>query len=125
MADPPKSPDDDDGDDNGVEHPSPRRFGHNEDHEQDLVEDLPPGPDTPVIKKETRLDIERSWFLGVFLTIFILTILADLLGSALLSPTAWAQMKPEVSDTRAFLIQVTGVIIGFYFGTSVRRGKKA
>jgi len=92
--------------------------------EQELVEYRPPGPDTPVIRKTAREDIERGWFLIAFLAMLILTIVLDLAGSALLSARAWAQMKPEVTDVRTFLFQVTGVIIGFYFGAAVgRRGR--
>lgn len=89
--------------------------------EQLLAEDLRPGPDTPVIRKVEREDVERGWFLGVFLALLILTITGDATGSALLPARAWAQMKPEIADIRTFLFQVAGVIIGFYFGTAVRR----
>jgi hypothetical protein len=105
-----------------IEHPSHRRTGGKDDQEE-LVEDLAPGPDTPVIQTTNRKDIERSWFLAVFLGLLMLTIVIDLAGSALLSPGAWAQMKPEVTDVRNYMFQVTGVIIGFYFGTTVRRGR--
>jgi hypothetical protein len=90
---------------------------------QDLVENLPPGPDTEVIKKSSREDNERSWFLGVFLALLALTLIADLAGGAWLSSHAWAQVKPEIASDRTFLFQVAGVIIGFYFGSTVRRAR--
>ena len=99
------------------------RSDHQEDLD-DLVEDLPPGPDLPVIEKTHRIDLERGWFLGVFLGVFVLTIIFDLAGSALLPTAMWAQAKPEISDVRTFLFQVAGILIGYYFGTTVGRGKK-
>src|SRR5262249_17224060 len=90
------------------------------DHEQELVEYLPPGPDTPVIRKAEREDVERGWFLGVFLAILVLVIVGDLTGSALLPAHAWAQLKPEIAEIRTYWFQVTGVILGFYFGKTVR-----
>jgi hypothetical protein len=96
----------------------PGRDDHGPGH--DLIEDLPPGPDNEVIRKSNREDMERSWFLGVFLGLLALTIIADLAGGAWLSAHAWAQVKPEIASIRTFLFQVAGVIIGFYFGSSVR-----
>jgi hypothetical protein len=87
----------------------------------DLVEDLPPGPDTEVIAKSSREDKDRSWFLRVFLGLLSFTLVADLAGGAWLSAQAWAQVKPEIESVRAFLFQVAGIIIGFYYGSSVRR----
>ena len=82
---------------------------------------MPPGPDTEVIRKSSREDTERSWFLGVFLGLLVLTMVADLAGGAWLSAHAWAQVKPEIVTVRTFLFQVAGVIIGFYYGSVVRR----
>jgi hypothetical protein len=82
---------------------------------------LPPGPDTEVITKSSREDMERSWFLGVFLGLLALTIVADLAGGAWLPVHAWAQVKPEIASDRTFLFQVAGIIIGFYYGSVVRR----
>lgn len=87
----------------------------------DLVENLPPGPDTEVIRKSSREDMERTWFLGVFLGLLALTIAADLAGGAWLSERAWTQVKPEIASVRTFLFQVAGVIIGFYYGSVARR----
>ena len=95
--------------------------GRGESPGHDLVENLPPGPDTEVIKKSSRDDTERSWFLGVFLGLLVLTLLADLAGGIWLSAHAWAQVKPEIASIRAFLFQVVGVIIGYFFGSVVRR----
>jgi hypothetical protein len=64
--------------------------------------------------------LERAWFLAIFLALFVLTIFADLAGSAWLPAASWSQMKPEVQDIRTFLFQVVGIIIGFYFGTRRR-----
>jgi hypothetical protein len=87
----------------------------------ELVENIPPGPDTEVIKKSSREDTERSWFLGVFLGLLALTLIADLAGSAWLSTHAWTQVKPEITTIRTFLFQVTGVIIGYFYGSTSRR----
>lgn len=87
----------------------------------DLVENFPPGPDTEVIKKASREDVERAWFLGVFLGLLVLTIIADLAGSAWLPAHAWTQAKPEITTIRTFLFQVAGVIIGFFWGSGARR----
>jgi hypothetical protein len=128
MPDPPKSPDipDPDKSPDIIEHLSHHRPGRSDDQEEDdLVEDLPPGPDSPVIEKTSRIDLERGWFLGVFLAILVLTVIFDLAGSALLPAARWTQMKPEVGDVRGYLFQVAGIIIGFYFGTTVGRGKKS
>ncbi len=103
-----------DGDEPGKDDDGP---GH------DLIEDLPPGPDDEVIKKSNREDNERSWFLGVFLGLLTFTIVADLAGGAWLSAHAWSQVKPEIATIRTFLFQVAGVIIGFYFGSAMRRHK--
>jgi hypothetical protein len=89
--------------------------------DENLEEDIPPGPDTTVIRKSGREDVERAWFLGVFLALLSVTILADLAGSAWLPAQAWSQVKPEISSVRTFLFQVAGVIIGFYFGSMTRR----
>ena len=90
---------------------------------EELVEDLPPGPDTPVITKEERKNIERSWFLGIFLALFVLTIISALVGSAVLSPSAWSQMKPEVDEVLTYLFGVATGLIAYYFGAD-SRGKK-
>jgi len=87
---------------------------------RDLVEDLPPGPDNKVIEKVNREDTERSWLLGIVLGLLVLTLVVDLADSAWLSASAWAQVKPEIANIRTFLFQVSGVVIGFYFG-SVRQ----
>jgi hypothetical protein len=88
---------------------------------QDLIEDLPPGPDTEVIRKSSREDRDRSWFLRVFLGLLSFTLIADLTGGAWLSAQAWAQVKPEIASVRTFLFQIALVIIGFYYGSSVKR----
>jgi len=98
--------------------------GDRGDRDDDLIENLPPGPDKPVIRKATREDMERAWFLGVFLGLIALTIGADLAMSAWLPAQSWAQVKPEVADIRTFLFQVSGVIIGFYFGETVARHRR-
>jgi hypothetical protein len=90
----------------------------------DLIEDLPPGPDTKVIAKSTREDRDRSWFLRVFLGLLSFTLIADLAGGAWLSAHAWAQVKPEIASVRTFLFQVALVIIGFYYGSSAERHRK-
>lgn len=87
----------------------------------DLVEDLPPGPDTEVITKCSIEEKDRSWLMRVFLGLLCITLVADLAGGALLSAQAWAQVKPEMASVRDFLFQVAGVIIGFYYGSAVRR----
>lgn len=118
MPDPNKIPD-------LIENLSDDGAGDSGHHERDLVEHLPPGPDRPVIKKTDKVDVERGWFLVVFLAMLMVTIVIDLAGSALLSAPAWAKMRPEVAEIRSFLFQVTGVIIGFYFGSTMRhRGGK-
>lgn len=80
----------------------------------DLVENLPPGPDTKVITK--REDKDRSWLLRVFLSLFSFTLVADIVCGAWLPAQAWAQVKPEIANIRTFLFQVALVIIGFYYG---------
>jgi hypothetical protein len=100
--------------DSGTDNPQGDDFG-------DLIDDAPPPPDTPVIVENKRHDLERTWLLAVFLALFVITILADLAGSAWLPAAAWAQMKPEVQDVRTFMFQFVGLIIGFYFGTRQRR----
>jgi hypothetical protein len=87
----------------------------------DLVEELPPGPDTEVITKASIEDKDRSWLMRVFLSLLCVTLVADLAGGAWLSAQAWAQVKPEIASVRGFLFQVAGVIIGFYYGSAVRR----
>jgi hypothetical protein len=113
-------PSDDDADE--LQHRRKRRGA--DDPEHDLFEDLPPPPDSLVIRKEDRKDKERGWFLRIFLGLLVLTVAADLAGSAFLPTATWTQMKPEVADVRTWLFQVTGVVIGFYFGTNFERSKK-
>jgi hypothetical protein len=100
--------------------PDPQNPDFRDDDDGDLIDDAPPPPDTPVIIEDRRHDLERAWFLAVFLALFAITIFADLAGSAWLSGIRWAQMKPEVQDIRTFMFQVVGIIIGFYFGTRRR-----
>src|ERR1700734_2188567 len=103
-----------------------RGSGDNDDPEndhpgKDLIEDLPPGPDTEVITKCSLEEKDRSWLMRVFLCLLCFTLVADLAGGAWLSTKAWAQVKPEIASVRDFLFQVAGVIIGFYYGSAVRR----
>lgn len=87
----------------------------------DLIEDLPPGPDRKVITKSSREEKDRSWLLRVFLGLLSFTLVANFACGAWLSAHAWAQVQPEFASVRDFLFQAAGVIIGFFFGSEVRR----
>jgi hypothetical protein len=86
----------------------------------EINEDLRPGPNTPVIKKESLEEKDRSWLMRVYLGLLAFTLVGDLVGGAWLSAQAWAQVKPEIASIRSWLFQVGGVIIGFYYGSAVR-----
>jgi hypothetical protein len=82
----------------------------------DLVEDLPPGPDTEVVAKSSREEKDRSWLVRMLLSLLSFTLVANLASAAWLSAHAWAQVQPEFGSVRDFLFQVTGIILGFFFG---------
>ena len=87
-----------------------------------LKEDITPEPDKPVLILDDRLyQLERGWCLRIYLSLLVMVVLADLVGSALLPAHLWMQMRPEVQSIRTSLFQVGVVIFAYYFGMSQGR----
>ena len=77
-------------------------------------------PDTEVITKCSIEEKDRSWLCGYFSAFFASPWWLTLRAVPCFG-RAWAQVKPEMASVRDFLFQVAGVIIGFYYGSAVRR----